>query len=305
MAGVRLGDDRRQHSWIEPLGAVIGRVVAPLHELFRVQKVRLDEVRGVGQNHRPFLLEIAVGVDDVVGQIVERPVGTGSLHLAESLLVQPHGMPPGGGDAAVGEHHVDAVRLVDEVLDPKRVPANAGGVLGVEDPVTQVLMQDLFDVMRPGDVVVVSVAEWRHDESSLEIDHLSGRRRCLAGEHAADREHDAAPEPLAVEPLAVDEPIALRRRRGHDTGSPRDSGLPRGRPGLDDGKYQHTAGRERPQARHDMHAPHLVQRDPTSRTPQRDSIKVEPDQAVYTAPSSTIGPEPACSTVTARAATAD
>ena len=256
MAGVRLGDDRRQHSWIEPFGAVIGRVVAPLHELFRVQKVRLDEVRGVGQNHRPFLLEIAVGVDDVVGQIVERPVGTWSLHLAESLLVQPHGMPPGGGDAGIGEHHVDAVRLVDEVLDPKRVPADAGGVLGVEDPVTQVLIQDLFDVMRPGDVVAVSVAEWRHDESSLEIDHLSGRRRCLAGEHAADREHDAAPEPLAVEPLAVDEPIDYRRRRGRDAGFSREAGLPRRRRGLDDGERQRAAGGQQRQARHVAHARH-------------------------------------------------
>src|SRR4029079_7574192 len=108
----------------------------------------------------------------------ERSVGTGRLHLPEVLLVEAHGVAATGGDARVGEHDVDAVAPVDPVGDLQGVPPDAGRILGVEDPVAQVLPEDAVDVVRAGDVVVVRVREGGNHVATLQVDRgRAGRTR--------------------------------------------------------------------------------------------------------------------------------
>ena len=114
-------------------------------------------------------------------------------------------MAAGRGEQAVGEHRVDAARHVD-AADERIAPSRkVAGVLHVEHAVAQVAADERVGARRRGvvDVVVVRLAERRHDPPAGEIDHGVDVTRAALSDASVDDVARAGANPVGAEPLAV------------------------------------------------------------------------------------------------------
>jgi hypothetical protein len=174
---VGFSHDLREELWIQSFLAKIRGIIFPLLVILRINQHRLDKVGAKTQNHRPFLLQVRLAINQNVALIIEGLFGESGVDpsLQESFS-ERHGMPAGGGQRPVGECHIDTIMATEAMKNLAGKVRQAALHLGVKDAFIQVSW-DHFGDQRPGDqVVVVCFGKRREYIGSLQVESAAHSR---------------------------------------------------------------------------------------------------------------------------------
>ena len=174
---LRLLHELREDLRAQPLRAEERRIVAARSVVLRLHEHELQEIRPVLKNERPLCLDVGVGVDDVIGVVLERLLGEAFVEaLLEQALAKTDRMTAGPRDAAVCENRVDARRPIVGMPNGRALPRQVAQELHIEDAVAKVVVDEALVVsfVVEAEIVVVCLAERRRDMLAGEIDDLLG-----------------------------------------------------------------------------------------------------------------------------------
>ena len=175
---VRAFNDLRHELRIESLLPEVGRVALASLKVLGPQQEDLDAVWPEADDLRPLPVHVREGVDDEIRVICQRLTREARVQPSfKQGLAKTDGVPARGRQAAVQEDRVDAAGVVVGVTNWIRQRRQVGKHPDIEDALAEVSIDRLLVPVGTAQVVVVRLAERRHEEGTGQVHGAARGRR--------------------------------------------------------------------------------------------------------------------------------